>query len=120
MMTGTISNYRPQIRLYVKGPGGHGVIEFTVDTGFTGTLALSAADCDTLKLPLLKIERTRLADGTEIILNVHRLAIEWHGEMLDADVLVIGEEPLLGAIMLSGSELCLNFSANTLSIKVIS
>lgn len=38
MITGTITNFRPQIRLGVKGPGGHGIIEFTVDTGYQGTL----------------------------------------------------------------------------------
>ena len=35
-MTGTITNFRPQIRLYIKGVGGHGILEFTVDTGYTG------------------------------------------------------------------------------------
>ena len=44
-MTGIITNFRPQIRLSIKGEGGHGILEFTVDTGYQGTLTLSEADC---------------------------------------------------------------------------
>ena len=53
MMTGTITNFRPQVRLSIKGAGGQGIIEFTIDTGYQGTLTLSEADCLALQLPVV-------------------------------------------------------------------
>ena len=69
MMTGTITNFRPQIRLYVKGVGVNGVFEFTIDTGYQGTLTLSEADCLALKLPWVKKATFQLADGKPIKCN---------------------------------------------------
>ncbi len=116
-MIGTITNLRPQLRLEVKGPGGQGIIEFTVDTGYTGTLTLSAADCAALQLTWISEELSRLADGTEIRLNVYLLTLTWHDREREVEILALGEEPLLGATLLEDSKICLDFPANILTVE---
>ena len=54
MTTGEITNLRAHITLFVRGAGGQGNIEFTVDTGFTGAITLPPAACAALQLPLLR------------------------------------------------------------------
>ncbi len=76
MISGTITNFRPQIRLSVRGPGGRGIIEFTVDTGYQGTLTLAEADCIALQLPFVRATTFLLADGTPLERDVYRLTIE--------------------------------------------
>ena len=117
MIAGTITNFRPQIRLSVKGTGGHGIVEFTVDTGYQGTITLAEVDCIALHLPFARATTFLMADGTPLERNVYRLAIEWDSRELDVEVLALGEEPLLGANMLKGYEVCLNYETNTLTIK---
>jgi len=116
MMTGTIDNFRPHLRLYVKGAGGHGIFEFTIDTGYEGTLTLSEADCLALQLPFIKERDFQLANGAPIKCNTYRLTVEWDGREIDVQILALGEEPLLGAQILDGYELCLNYSTNTLTL----
>lgn len=118
MMTGTITNLRPHITLPVRGAGGQGIFEFTIDTGYSGTLTLSAAQCLALKLPVVNRIVSSLADGSEITLNVHRLFVEWDGEERLVEILAIGEEPLLGATMLEGYKLCLDYSTNMLTVEL--
>ena len=47
MMTGTITDGRPQINLLIKGTTAQALAEFTIDTGYSGTLTLPLADCIT-------------------------------------------------------------------------
>lgn len=117
MITGTITHLRPQIRLNVRGPGGGGIIEFTVDTGYQGTLTLAEDDCAVLQLPFVRATTFLLADGTPLERNVYRLTTEWDSRERDVEILALGEEPLLGATMLKGYELCLNYETDTLTIK---
>lgn len=116
-MTGTITNFRPQVRLHVKGAGGQGIIEFTVDTGYQGTLTLSEADCIALQLPLIRTTTFQLADGTVLSRNVYRLTVEWDGRERNVEILALGDEPLLGATMLDGYKLCLDYGNDTLTLE---
>ena len=52
MITGEVTNLRAHIALFIRGAGGQGSIEFTIDTGFTGELTLPPAACIALQLPL--------------------------------------------------------------------
>ena len=51
MMTGTITDLRPHIQLFIKGEGRQAFAEFTIDTGYSGTMTLPLQDCVTLGLP---------------------------------------------------------------------
>ena len=76
MMTGTITNLRPHISLFVKGAGGQGDAEFTVDTGYNGTFTLPLADCQSLQLIPLDSVSSFLADGSQIDLESYLLMVE--------------------------------------------
>ena len=52
-------------------------IEFVVDTGFTGALAVSEAAIASLQLPYLYDVPADLADDTTRDLPVHSAVIEW-------------------------------------------
>ena len=117
MMSGTITNLRPHLDLFIKGEDGQGVFEFTLDTGYEGTFTLSVAHCVVLKLPWLRKQRSFLADGSSLQLDVYLLTVVWDGEERDVEILAVGQEPLLGATMLKGYEVCLNYVTDTLTIK---
>ena len=52
-----------------------------------------------------------------IDLNVHLLTVEWDGREREVEIFAVGEEPLLGAVMLDDYKLCLDFGNNTLTIE---
>ncbi len=117
MMTGSITNFRAHLPLFIKGAGGQGNIEFTVDTGYRGTLTLPVAVCQTLQLEEGDTVPSLLADGNQVELTSYYLGVEWDGKEREVEILAIGNEPLLGAIMLDGYELCLDFYTNTFTIE---
>ena len=119
MMTGIITNLRPRIELSVRGTGSHGIFEFTIDTGYEGTLTLPESICAVLHLIKDRESRFRLADGSEINLSVYLLFVEWDSRERRVEILALGEEPLLGATMLDGYELCLNYKTNRLTIAEV-
>jgi len=112
MMTGTITNRRPHIELFIRGIGGYGNIEFTIDTGFTVQLTLPLEACTALQLPETKNRRTFLADGSEIDLKVYLLTVAWDGEEREVEVFALESEPLLGMTMLEGYDVLMSVAEN--------
>jgi len=117
MMTGTITDGRPHVNLIIKGAGVQAIAEFTIDTGYSGTLTLPLAECLALNLSNEGKKRTTLADGSHIELEIYRLTVVWNGNERKFDILAIGEERLLGTQALEGYELCLNFATSTLTLQ---
>ena len=117
MMKGTITNFRARLPLFIKGAGGQGNVEFTIDTGYTGTLTLPVAICQALQIEEANTVPSWLADGNQIELTSYYLVAEWDGKERDVEILAVGTEPLLGAIMLDGHKLCLDFCNNTFTIE---
>jgi len=117
MITGTITDGRPHVNLIIKGESKQALAEFTVDTGYSGTLTLPLSDCLALGLSWIGIKPTTLADGSQIRLAIYRLTVVWDGNERKFDILAIGEERLLGAQILDGYELCLNYATNALTIQ---
>jgi len=117
MMTGTITDIRPHTELFIKGFNEQGVVEFTIDTGYTGTFTLPLATCEALQLESLPDVFSYLADGTRLAVRAFVLSVEWDNDERNVEILSIGQEPLLGATMLEGYELCLNYVTSTLVIK---
>ena len=119
MMSGTITDLRPHINLLIKGAGVQALAEFTIDTGYSGTLTLPLADCVALGLPYAGQRSSFLADGSKVRLAVYIMMVVWDGSERDVEIFALGEERLLGAAMLEDYELCLNFSANTLTLREV-
>lgn len=85
-------------------------IEFVVDTGFTGFLALPPAAVAALGLPFLYRMWATLADGSIVRLAVHEATITWNGGQRQVRVLATGQHPLLGTGLLDGYELVAQFT----------
>ncbi len=85
-------------------------IEFIIDTGFSGYLALPVAAVQALELPAVRVATAHLADGSEKQVDVYEAEIFWHGILRKADVFAMGDVPLLGTLLLEGCELNIRFA----------
>ena len=85
------------------------ILEFVVDTGFTGWPTLPPDAVAALNLPFLHKIPAQLADGSFVDVAVHAATIVWQGIEVEARVLATGSRPLLGTALLDGSELLAQF-----------
>jgi clan AA aspartic protease len=110
MMTGTVANLRPLILITLRLVGQPDLwIEFVIDTGFTGALALPLAAVSRLGLPYIEDMTASLANDTSVTVPVHAATIVWHGREQLVRVLAVGRRPLLGTGMLNGTHLGVDF-----------
>lgn len=112
MMTGEINNLRAHLTLFVRGAGGQGNVEFTIDTGFTGAITLPPAACAALQLPRISRRFNYLADGSRVRLNIHLLTVSVDGVEKDYEAIALESDPLLGMAFLQGYEVCLRIAEN--------
>lgn len=105
MIIGKIDdNLEARIKLQViSGEQSHGV-EFLVDTGFNGYLALPMSLVSRLNLPLGEVQRGITADGRIGFFDTVRVQIVWHDQTLSLHAQVL-DEPLIGARLLHGHEM---------------
>jgi clan AA aspartic protease len=84
-------------------------VEFIVDTGFEGDLALPATVLQRLDAqPLFRSLRS-LADGTIRECPVYQVVLEWSGDERPTQVLGLEHNPLLGVLLLEGCHLDVEF-----------
>ena len=106
MITGAVNPYREAvIRLPVHGPTASVEVDAIIDTGFTGSLTLSESTLTRLGAPHSGVLRATLADGSEAVLDVYRIEIEWTSGRLTVDSLAAEGAPLLGMKALHGHNL---------------
>ena len=90
----------------VRGPAGaERRVSAGVDTGFTGALTLPSTLVRELSLAYLIEQRALLADGREVVVNVHEATVVWDGRARQVRVLATGGTPLVGMALLHGYEL---------------
>jgi clan AA aspartic protease len=110
-MTGNVANLHLLLMVPLQLPSQPDLaLEFVIDTGFTGFLALPPAAVAALGLPLLHSIVADLADGSTIRLAVHEATILWNGAQHQVRVLATGQRPLLGTALLDGYELIAQFT----------
>jgi clan AA aspartic protease len=108
LITGTVSNRRAHVALQVKGPAGQeGQVDFLLDTGFSGTLTLPSTACQALGLSQSHFQPARLADGSQVMLDVYNATVVWDGAERAVAVFAAQGVPLLGMSLLVGFEVCL-------------
>ena len=112
MIEGAILNRRASLTLFVRGVGGQGDLEFTVDTGFTGALTLPPAVCVALRLPMQRSLSAFLADNSQTLLDVYLITAVLEGVEQEYEVLAIESDPLIGMTFLDGYEVCLQVTEN--------
>lgn len=79
--------------------------EAVVDTGFNGWLCLPPDLIAAWGLRWSRIGRARLADGSEILFNIHEGTIVWDGQDRVIPIDEADSEPLVGMALLDGYEL---------------
>ncbi|MBC7808992.1 MAG: clan AA aspartic protease [Akkermansiaceae bacterium] len=90
------------------------VIEFVVDTGFSGELLLPKEAVEILGLPYQIDVMSTLADGVSRRVALHKATISWNGELLDVGVLATGNRPLLGTALLADHRLEIEFDEDSI------
>lgn len=109
-MQGTLTDGYPVIDIPIPLPGMPTLsLSFVIDTGFAGFLTLPEQAVTVMKLPFFYQMPARLADGSRTMAAVHLVTIRWHNELREVEVLALGERPLLGRALLTGSRLTVDF-----------
>lgn len=81
------------------------LLEFIVDTSFSGFLALPLAAVQAMGLPYAHHTPAALADESEIQVPVYGATVLWEGVEREVRVLAVGKRPLLGTALLDQFEL---------------
>jgi clan AA aspartic protease len=109
-MTGAVQNLQACLTVPLILPDGRQVgLEFVVDTGFEGALALPLETIAQLKLPFELELDSVLADGNAVPTPVHSATILWQNKRIDVAILGLGERPLLGTALLASYRLTVDF-----------
>ena len=103
MMLGHVRDRFPRISLSLPGRNGPLVIEFIVDTGFDGDLALPQSVINRLEATVSDAHDVRLADGSQQARAYYEMNMEWQEEGRLTEVLVLEYEPLLGVGLMEGN-----------------
>lgn len=105
MIIGHFRDHFPRLLLTLPGTSGPLAVEFILDTGFEGYLALPGSLLWRLEAEPSGLQRSVLADGSEREGIVYSLSLIWQDEPCDVEVLVLEGNPLLGTLLLDGNHL---------------
>lgn len=92
-------------RLMIALPGREGAfnVEFVVDTGFDGELALPPSVLNALETAYAGDRPLLLADGSVRLRPFYRILLEWDEEERVVEVIALDGNPLLGVELLEGN-----------------
>ncbi|WP_395141629.1 clan AA aspartic protease [Armatimonas sp.] len=109
-MTGAVQNLQACLIVHlILSDGSQVGLEFIVDTGFEGALALPLETIAQLKLPFELELDSVFADGNAVLTPVHSATILWQNKQIDVAILGLGERPLLGTALLASYRLTVDF-----------
>lgn len=103
MITGRVRDDLPRVRLAVIGPTRTVAVEFVVDTGFDGDIALPPHLLQEISPPFVWDRPILLADSTERIVAHFLARIDWHDQTRKVEVMALEGRPLIGNALLRGS-----------------
>ncbi len=103
MIFGHVRDYMPRVSLMLPGINGPTSVEFILDTGFDGELALPPSLLPQLDVSFFRERRLQIADGRIIVRVAYVIDLEWNEEQRQTEIMVLENAPLLGAILLDGS-----------------
>ena len=93
--------YEPIVPLRIMAPQGQPRdIDAVVDTGYNGFLNLSVDVTAELRLPVAYRNQAVLANGDEVLFNVHEVTVLWDGQLRDIEADVMGNDTLIGMMLL--------------------
>jgi clan AA aspartic protease len=101
-MLGHFRDGHPRLTLILPGAQDRISIEFIVDTGFEGDLALEQSLIARLLARLSGADTFALADGSHLVCPTYDLILDWDGEERHVEALATAGHPLLGTRLLEG------------------
>jgi clan AA aspartic protease len=110
MILGLFRDHLPRVTLLLPGSSGSIPVEFIVDTGFDGDLALPSNILHQLDAQPLFLSLRALGDGTLRECPVYQLAWECNDEPRTVEVLALEHNPLLGTMLLEGCHLAVDMA----------
>lgn len=114
-MEGVVRKLQPVIGIPFSVPGRPEImIEFVVDTGFSGELLLPKEAVEVLGLPYQIDVMSTLADGVSRRTALHKATIQWDNEWIEVGVLATGNRPLLGTALLADHRVEIEFDEESL------
>ena len=109
-MRGQVNNHNILLDVVFVFPDRPNVLmAMVVDTGYVGTLTLPTQAIKSMALPFLRRMPAKLADGSSISTGVHLATVLWHGAEQRIEILALDDRPLLGMLMLEGSQMTVQF-----------
>ncbi len=110
MISGVVNkNLDPIVRLRVIGSNGRDeLVDFVVDTGFTGVLSVPTAVVKRLQLSWSHRAEAVLADGSVCQHDVFEGAIEWNGKVIRVPFDAADSDALVGMTMMENHRLALD------------
>lgn len=100
------------IRLPLRGESGVShQVETVLDTGFNGALMLPHALFETLKVEPETDIVVQLADGSNTVMNVYVILVDWDGEAREVSVLEAEGDALLGMALLENQRVTMEVRA---------
>jgi clan AA aspartic protease len=109
--TGRVVRYEARASIiFVQPDGTDQVVEFVIDTGFSGIFTLPVEHVNELQLARSRSVAIRLADDHIVDVEAYSGLVRWGTEVIEVEVLATGSRPLLGTRFLRGHELCIVFT----------
>ena len=103
MILGHVRDNLPRVTLSLPGIAGPVFIEFIVDTGFDGELALPSSLVRQLEADYQGDKPIMLADSFARSQPSFEVALDWEEESRPTEILVLEGAALLGSVLLAGS-----------------
>lgn len=114
MITGAVlGSLFPYVQLVFRGPDGTETpVNFHLDTGYNGYLALPSGRIERLGLSRSESDDgmdVELADGSTFVAPIYDATVVWDGQERTIPVLTLDGEPLLGTSLLFDHEANIHF-----------
>lgn len=104
------ANLEARLTLQTGTDGHQEDVEFLIDTGFNGFVAIPMSLVNRLNLSLGAVQSGVTADGRSGYFDTVSVTLLWHDRLISIHAQVL-EEPLLGTRLLQGNELSANWIA---------
>jgi len=102
MTLGHVRDNFPRVALALPGLRGPLNVEFLVDTGFDGELALPSTLINQMEASFITERAVLLADGSQSKRPVYKVTLKWEDEPRITEVMLLEGAPLLGSELLAG------------------
>jgi clan AA aspartic protease len=105
MISGSVRDYSPRVRLTLPGQAGDQELEFVVDTGFEGEMALSDSVVRHLDASGFGTRLMFMADRTLRECSICYIELDWDDDLRTTEVLILEGNPLIGMYLLDGHQI---------------